>query len=283
MTTIKLSETTRGRKSGKRKSSIGPYILFLALLPSVAIANEESSPVGESQTTVSLAKNELDKWVEAEMLISSEKRSWSEEKAFSEHLLAALSEEKAGLHENLEAIKSAVSGGDQERLALLAELEDLKAAQTNLGNNIDGITKQLLLIREQLAPVFKEDLAKDFERLSMHSGAGALTQGKIESAVVLAMKLQNLDNSFSSRTQVIEIEVGGEPQEREVDILYMGLWRAYYVDPYDRFAGVGFASAQGWVWLEDNSIVGDVKQALKIFEGETTPALISLPVVARKP
>ncbi len=83
MTTIKLSDTMRSRKSGKRKSSIGPYILFLALLPSVAIANEESSPVGESQTTVSLAKNELDKWVEAEMLISSEKRSWSEEKAFS--------------------------------------------------------------------------------------------------------------------------------------------------------------------------------------------------------
>lgn len=273
----------QNKKSGKRKSSIGLCIGPIAFLCFVIFSHDVHSNETESQTTVSLAKNELDKWVEAEMLISSEKHKWNEEKAFSEHLLAALSEEKAGLNENLEAIKSALSGGDQERLALLAELEDLKAAQTNLGNNIDGITKQLLLIREQLPPIFKEDLAKDYERLAMHSGAGALTQGKIESAVALAMKLQNLDNSFSSRTQVIEIEVGGERQEREVDILYMGLWRAYYVDPYDRFAGVGFASAQGWVWLEDNSIVGDVKQALKIFEGETTPALISLPVIARKP
>jgi hypothetical protein len=280
MTIIKVGDSMRVKKSIKCKSVIRLSIFSLVLLSSAVLSSEGSN---EGEATLSFAKNELDKWVEAKTLISSEKRSWSEENAFSEQLLSVLSEEKKGLDENLKAIKSALSGGDQERMALLADIEKFKATQAELGNEIDHITKQLLLIREQLPQAFKDDLAKDYERLAMHSGAGALIQGKIESAVMLAMKLQNLDNSFSSRTQVIEIAVGGEHQEREVDILYMGLWRAYYVDPYDRFAGVGFASAQGWVWLEDNSIVSDVKQALKIFEGETTPTLISLPVIARKP
>jgi hypothetical protein len=280
MATMKVNNGMRSKRCGKRKSSIGLCILSVVFLSSVVLANEVGSYDGESQTTLSFAKNELDKWVETKTLISSEKRSWSEEKAFSEHLLGALSEEKAGLNENVDAIKSALSGGDEKRMALLAELEKFQTTQAELGNKIDSIAKQLLLIRERLPQAFKEDLAKDYDRLTMYSGEDTPTQGKVESAVVLAMKLQNLDNSFSSRTQVIDVEVDGERLEREVEILYMGLWRAYYVDPYDRFAGVGFASAQGWVWLEDSSIVGDVKQALNIFEGEITPALITLPVIA---
>lgn len=275
MVAMKVNNGMRGRSCGKHKSSIRLCILSVVLLSSVVLSNED-----ESQTTLSFAKNALEKWVEAETLISSEKRSWSEEKAFSEHLLVALSEEKAGLNENVAAIKSALSGGDKERMVLLAELERLQGAQAELGNNVDGIAKQLLLIRERLPQVFKDELAKDFDHLTMHSRESTPTQGKVESAVLLAMKLQNLDNSFSSRTQVIDVEVDGNHLAREVEILYMGLWRAYYVDPYGRFAGVGFASAQGWVWLEDSSIVGDVENALNILEGEVTPALITLPVIA---
>lgn len=276
MTRITLSDTMQSRKFDKRKPAIGWSILSLIILSSVVFANE-----GETQPGVSFAKSELDKWVEAKTLISSEKRSWSEEKAFSGQLLSVLSEEKKGLDENLKAIKSALSGGDQERMALLADIEKFKATQAELGNEIDHITKQLLLIREQLPQAFKDDLAKDYERLAMHSDEGALIQGKIESAVMLAIKLQNLDNYFLSRTQVIEVDVGGERLQREVEILYVGLWRAYYVDPYERFSGVGFASGQGWVWQEDNAIIGDVKQALKIFAGDLPPALVRLPVIAR--
>ena len=278
---IKVNDGLKDTNCGKHTSGIRWCILSLVLLSSVVLSNDDSS-AGEGQVTLSFAKNELDKWVEAKTLISSEKRSWSEEKAFSEQLLGVLSEEQAGLTESLHAIQSALSGGDKERMALLADIEKLQATQAEFGNEIDRIAKQLLLIREQLPQVFKEDLAQDYERLAMHSGEASLTQGKIESAVMLAIKLQNIDNSFLSRTQVIEVDVSGERMEREVEILYVGLWRAYYVDPYERFSGVGFAYGQGWVWQEDNAIVGDVKQALKIFAGEVPPALIRLPVIARE-
>lgn len=278
---IELSDGMQDRKSGMRNSGIRLCTLFLMLLSSVVFSNEVVAE-GETQSGLSFAKNELDKWVEAKTLISSEKRSWNEEKAFSEQLLGVLSEEKKALHENLEATKSALSSGDHERMALLADIEKFKATQAALGNEIDRITKKLLLIREQLPKAFKEDLAKNYAQLAMYSGEGAMTQGKIESAVMLAIKLQNIDNSFFSRTQVIEVEVGGERLEREVEVLYAGLWRAYYVDPYGRFSGVGFASEQGWVWQEDNAIVREVKQALKIFEGEVAPTLIRLPVIARE-
>jgi hypothetical protein len=139
----------QGRKSGTCKSGIGLCILSLMLLSSVVRSNEVGSEA-ETQPSLSFAKNELDKWVEAKTLISSEKRSWSEEKAFSEQLLSVLSEEKTGLADNLEAIKSALSGGDQERMALLADIEKFNATHSELGNEFVRITYLLFFIREQL-------------------------------------------------------------------------------------------------------------------------------------
>ena len=64
---------------------------------------------------------------------------------------------------------------------------------------------------------------------------------------------------------------------QEVEVLYLGLARAYYLDRKGN-AGVGVPAAAGWQWTEDKSIAGEVEKALAELDMKRPPELVELPV-----
>ena len=65
---------------------------------------------------------------------------------------------------------------------------------------------------------------------------------------------------------------------REVDILYLGMSQAWYVDAEAKYAGYGVPGETGWVWTEDNSIATSARSAIDIQARRATPAFVKLPL-----
>ena len=63
----------------------------------------------------------------------------------------------------------------------------------------------------------------------------------------------------------------------EVEILYLGLAVAFYVDRAGENAGTGRPGAAGWEWSADNAIAGQVRRAIDIHSKSAEPGFVELP------
>ena len=80
----------------------------------------------------------------------------------------------------------------------------------------------------------------------------------------------NFHNSITLDTDVRTIEGA----EREVDIMYLGLTQAWYVDKTGKFAGYGIPTAAGWQWKEERALAGPVRNAINIQSRQASPAQV---------
>ena len=67
---------------------------------------------------------------------------------------------------------------------------------------------------------------------------------------------------------------------REVEVLYLGLARAYFVG--DGRAGIGVPRAGGWEWTEKPELAGELEKALAMMDQKRAPGVVSLPVAVEK-
>ena len=73
---------------------------------------------------------------------------------------------------------------------------------------------------------------------------------------------------------------GSEP--RELDVLYLGLSRAWFVDAAGTFSGYGRPTPGGWVWTEDSGIASRVRKAIEMADNRVPPEFLSLSFPSHK-
>ena len=68
-----------------------------------------------------------------------------------------------------------------------------------------------------------------------------------------------------------------ERDGREVEVIYLGLARAYYADRSGN-AGIGVPGAGGWDWESRPDLHGQVTNALAQLDKKRPPEVVSLPL-----
>jgi hypothetical protein len=81
------------------------------------------------------------------------------------------------------------------------------------------------------------------------------------------------DNAITVTREIREVE----GKRIELETIYLGLTRAWYVGRGDKIAGHGKATNEGWQWQSDNSISGQVRRAIDIYRKESSPGYVKLP------
>jgi hypothetical protein len=71
-------------------------------------------------------------------------------------------------------------------------------------------------------------------------------------------------------------EIDGE--RREIDILYLGLTQAWFVDATGTYGGSGVPTDSGWIWNTDSSIAMRVREAIDIHQKRIPADFLSLPL-----
>lgn len=235
--------------------------LFLATL---AAAAQESAP----DAAVVALRETISGIVEVDTRRSKERADWKARKASMNELLELQRRELGLLEEELDK-----AGGSADEFA--ARKEETEASIARFREARRAVRAAAARVKPRvtgLAERFPEPLLEEVE------GDLATLQGWSESdepreALQAVLGIVAAAEQFNRRiTREVEVR-----ESREVEVLYLGLARAYYADRNGR-AGVGVPGPDGWEWTARPELADPVNNALDQLDRKRPPELVELPV-----
>lgn len=251
---------------------------FLSLTAVLAIAGcpfsfaQEEAAESPESIPPSVVQEKVREWVRTKKQISAERADWEAQKQSMTDLNELRQREIEKLDEIIEAAGSRLADAEKQRAEMLAEEETLREKRQLLEAEIAEAEAQLRAV----VPTFPEPLkAKIHEALGRleNQGADASLQDRYRDLLTILGEAGNFDHTITVDSELRDI--AGE--QVEVDVLYLGLARAWYVDRSGAHAGTGIPSAEGWQWTEDRSVAVAVRNAIAVRRKEAPPAIVSLP------
>ncbi|MFC7338334.1 DUF3450 family protein [Haloferula chungangensis] len=238
------------------------WILWLAAaLPVWAAEAEPDAQVVELRETIS-------KIVDVKSQASEEKIDWETRKAEMSELLSLHRHELELLSEELEKAGTSAGGYDEKKREAEAELETLKAARRVASEAVVRNKDRMLA----LSKLFPQPLANEteVERTALEEWEpGDEARDGMQAILGMVTKAEQFNRRVTRSKE--------ERDGRQVEVLYLGLSRAYYADRRGN-AGVGEPAKDAWVWVSKPDISGEVVKAFDELDKKRPPEVVKLPV-----
>lgn len=248
---------------------LSPVYLFVLFL---------SLAAGPAEEPGSVSLGDLDaltgRWIELRGQLAEESRLWENRKTRWEEEIRLLREESEILKQELAAGRDFRTSYEEERTQQLARAEqaasELRRLEEVLEKTVRELTRLFPIIPESLGQSLPLDAA---ELTAEKSGENARVRRSQELLAVLS-GLEAMQNRFHVERE--RIETGG--QRRQVDVLYLGLARAWAVSPDGTWAGIGRPGETGWEWTAGGVDPLQVQKALQVHNRQITAELVPLPL-----
>ena len=232
-------------------------------------AQAQDSALPEASAT----QTALKEWVQTRQLISREASDWQEQQGSLTQLNDIRKIEIKNLEEFVTAAGERVEEIDEKRQDYVEEEAELKAWRNKLTVQIAEIENSL----RPLLPYFPTPLRAKVQEAVVRleeSEPGRPLQHRTRDVLLIMQAYQAFNNNISLDAEVRLID--GE--KREIEILYLGMTQAWFVDQSGRYAGYGLPSQAGWPWVDAPALAAPVRQAIEIQTRQAPPAFISLPI-----
>lgn len=240
--------------------------LFIGLMASASMAEV---PLQETRST-------LEKWIETRGIISKTRSDWQSDKESLEQTIALYDRELRSIENQM----AKVSTNNTQVAKELAEAEASKQSSTEaierarqFAADFEGKLKQIL---PQLPAPLQDILKKDFARMPANPAeTKMLAAERVQVCVSILNELDKFNNAVNLFS---EKRKNGQGSEVAVEAVYVGLGAAYFVNEAGDFAGTGTPGASGWEWTVNPELAASVRQAIRIYRSEHSPAFVKLPV-----
>ena len=63
-----------------------------------------------------------------------------------------------------------------------------------------------------------------------------------------------------------------------VDVVYLGLARAFYTSGAGDTAGIGTPTSNGWQWQEKPDLADEIRKTIAVHQKDSSPQLLKLPI-----
>ena len=253
--------------------------VLLLLFTATAAHTQEKIADGDTQKVSPsfVLQEKVRQWVEAQKLRSKERADWSEQK----QNMAALNGIRLKEIEQIDALIASagkrLSDATKKREELLVEQESLRNKRAIILKRVERIETTL---RPQLQ-IFPEPLMNkindEVKRIRQLEPSGSL-QDRLRDLVAVMSAASEFGQSLTIHSQ---IRTDGEDQI-EVEVLYLGFSGAWYVGRSGKVAGYGQAHKSGWIWTEDNSVAGPLKEAIEMYRKERAPDYVQINFSGKK-
>lgn len=265
------------RKQETNRSWMGRFrvgsLCFLAsgLLAARAPAGE-TPPAAELQTLDGLVGH----WMALRTTLAEETREWEERRRQWEDEIALLEKEAETLRRERADDGTFASSFEAKRAEALARKERLEAERRKLRAVLDRAESDLRSWRERIPEGLRPPLASGFAALpATQKQADKLPLARrAQTVAALDAQIETLQNEFHAVRETLD----AEGTRRQVDVLYLGLARAFAVSPGNDWAAVGVPSDSGWAWMPAPEEAAAVRRALDVLNRQTTAQWIDLPL-----
>lgn len=222
-----------------------------------------------------------EQWVALRTTLAEEKATWTEKEQHWEAEIHLLQDEIKSLQNEIQQLQTVTTSAEEEQADLLEKkekfssvLEEIKPAIDRAEANLRNWQSLLpVSISQELQPLF-ENLPKNRNDANKRSAAQ-----RAQTVVALYTGIEELHQHVHAVQEIITDETGAN---RKVNVLYLGLSRAFAVSPANDWAAVGEPTVRGWRWTPHPQLASDIRQALSIYQQEETAHLVNLPLIPRE-
>ena len=217
----------------------------------------------------------MDKWIETQQTISRERKDWQQGKEILLGRLELIKKEVATLEEKTGQAEAGVTEANKKRSDLIAENDQLKAANTLLTGAVTGMEGEIRLLFRALPEPIQTKLQPLYQRIPEDTAKTRVSAAeRFQNVLGILNELNKTNNEITVSYEVHHL-ADGKPSE--VKVLYVGLAQAYYVSARGE-GGVGRPTGDGWKWEPSKAVASEVLTALEILEGKRSPDFVRLPV-----
>lgn len=248
-----------------------PYLctLLLSFFGSTKSTAQEAGKIKAKEV-----QGQLQEWVKTRQILSGESAAWEEEQETLAQLNEIRNREIEQLKEFTKAARDRAAELDKKLSGFEAERDSLQAWRRDLQKLVTDWEKQIKESQAAFPPPLREKIEESLLRIDGEDPDRPLQQ-RTRDVLLVSQAYLNFQNSFTVDSEMREIE----GKTRSVDVLYLGLSKAWYVDASGRFAGHGIPSTAGWKWTTDASLAAAVRETIEVHERRLPPVLVTLPLI----
>jgi hypothetical protein len=253
-----------------------PFVMTARVLPifatiAVALGGPALAQDSRPDARIIELRETISKIVDTQALESKERSDWENRKAEMAALLDLHRREIALLDEELELAGQSAGGHDDSKVEAEAELERLRATRRAASEAVArNVPRAIALARRFPTPLIQET---ELERTTLTNWKPADDPREALQAILgLVAKAEQFNRRIGRSREVID--------NREVEVLYLGLTRAFYADRGGN-AGIGEPAASGWSWTPRPAIHSEVQKAFATLDKRRPPEHVDLPLQIR--
>ncbi|MED5584930.1 MAG: DUF3450 family protein [Verrucomicrobiota bacterium] len=249
-------------------------LLLLSLIIKTDYYSQELVSEGDTiKVSPSAALQEkVRQWVDVQKQRSEETARWQEQ----QQQLATLNELRRTEIKQIDTLIAAAGQRLEEATTqqrkLQEEQAELSSRRSFLLENITELEKAMRECIARFPTPLREKVEDAIYRLDNPDDDRPLQDRYRDVLAILTASIA-FDNAITVTREIREVE----GKRIELETIYMGLTKAWYVGRGDTIAGHGKATNEGWQWQPDNSISGQVRRAIDIYRKESSPGYVKLP------
>jgi hypothetical protein len=253
-----------------RNLAIGPAVAGLILTLGLWPVNAQAPGLPTLEKLVG-------EWSRLRTAIADEERAWNRQEKQWRDEIALLEKEKATLDKNIQDAQKAARDAEAERVEDLRDKEKFERMFEGLLPLLDRAEAELAKWPARLPPALRESLTAAFKRLPAdEKQREALSDGaRLQTVVALYAELDKLQHAWHPVKEVLPLPDGSR---KEMDVLYLGLARAFAVSPDNDYAAVGVPGPEGWTWDARPRLAPAVRRAVEVVLREHPAELVVLPL-----
>jgi hypothetical protein len=228
-----------------------------------------------AQSSLSALEGLVGEWIDLRSQLTSERQTWERHAEQWEREIELLREEERLLDRHLEEARKFEADKQSRAADQLARKEMLKKSLVEVVHAVDRTAAELVEFLPCVPVSLRSaDLEHALRELTTPDRATP-TVRRLQLVLGALHEVEALQNQNHATRELLALEDGGR---REMDVLYLGLARAFAVSADNSLAAIGIPSGTRWSWSIQPGIGPAVRQLLRVHQEETPPALVTLPI-----
>lgn len=249
-------------------------LFFCACALTPILAGRADDPALPSVATLEALVSE---YVQIRSTVAREKREWSEQEKHWRSETELLETEKAQIQEALERLSEQEKRLNTEQAEQKARQSALDAAIGALPALLDQAEARLRQWRPRIPSPLSEPMDQAFREIPADPSAARLEDAlrRLQRVAALYAQIEQIQARIHVVKERLPVDA---TTRREVDVLYLGLARAFAVSTDNQWAAAGHPTDSGWVWKSDAHLAASVRRAIEAHNRRTEAQFISLPM-----
>lgn len=250
----------------------------LALPTAISAQGEDPAPPDPRTATekIESTRSTLSEWIEIRRSISKEKADWAVGRDIVTQRIDLVREQIESLNSKTEETRQGVAKTDEKKARLTDELAEITSTESGFRDKLVPLEVRVKKLIERLPSPILDTIGPLSQQLPIDPRNSERPIGeRLRCVLGILNEVNRFQNEITSTTEIRDL---GNGETSEVDVLYLGISQAYYVNGKGDAAGIGRAAEDAWQWKPANGYAPAIRKAIAIFRDKEKADFVRLPI-----